>query len=86
MFAAHWVQLCDPVAGLYVPAAQMVHVPPSGPVYPALHTHWEMEVLPAGECELEGHVTHEASAVAPVVERYLPAPHRVHDALPAAAL
>ena len=34
--ASHKVQGSDPLAGLYLPATQAVHGPPSGPVYPGL--------------------------------------------------
>ena len=37
--AAHGTHPDDPVTPLYAPAKHAVHVPPSGPVYPALHKH-----------------------------------------------
>ena len=37
--AAQLVHAAEPVTLLYVPAAQAVHVPPSGPVYPDTHRH-----------------------------------------------
>ena len=38
-----------PDTALYVPAAHAVHVPPFGPVKPALHAQSEEASLPAGE-------------------------------------
>ena len=38
-----------PDTALYVPATHAVHVPPFGPVKPALHAQSEEESLPAGE-------------------------------------
>ena len=38
-----------PDTALYVPAAHAVHVPPLGPVKPALHAQSEEASLPAGE-------------------------------------
>ena len=38
-----------PDTSLYVPAAHAVHVPPFGPVKPALHAQSEEASLPAGE-------------------------------------
>ena len=40
-----------PDAALYVPAAHAVHVPPLGPVKPALHAQSEEVSLPAGEVD-----------------------------------
>ena len=41
-------------ASLYVPPKHGVHVPPSGPLDPALHRHAVRAVLPAGEEEFAG--------------------------------
>ena len=38
-----------PDTALYIPAAHAVHVPPFGPVKPALHAQSEEASLPAGE-------------------------------------
>jgi len=46
------LQAADPVNALYLPAAHAVHVPPSGPVDPALQVHAVKEVLPAGALEV----------------------------------
>ena len=40
-----------PDTALYVPAAHAVHVPPLGPVKPALHLQSEEASLPAGEVD-----------------------------------
>jgi hypothetical protein len=37
--AVQFVHICDPFACLYEPAKHGLHVPPSCPVYPALHRH-----------------------------------------------
>lgn len=63
---------------LYVPAGQIVHVPPSCPVYPALHLH-APDPAPGGtEYEFAGQLEHfdEASLL------YLPAPHTTQEAVP----
>ena len=38
-----------PDTALYVPAPHAVHVPPFGPVKPALHAQFEEVLLPVGE-------------------------------------
>ena len=43
-----------PGAVLYVPSRQAVHVPPFGPLYPALHVHAVSALLVVGELELVG--------------------------------
>jgi hypothetical protein len=48
-------QLPLPVAGLYLPPTHSKHAPPSGPVVPAMHTHFEAAPLPAGAFEFAGH-------------------------------
>ena len=48
---------------------QAEHVPPSGPVYPALHLHAEMAVFPVPDvAELAGQAAH---ASAPVQSLYV---------------
>jgi hypothetical protein len=62
-----------PVAVLYLPATQAVHVPPSGPVYPALQEELiqaALDVLAIGEVVPAGHATHEALDVFPAPARY----------------
>jgi len=46
-----------PVPDLYVPAKHCVHVPPSGPLDPALQMQAATAVLPAGESEFVGQPT-----------------------------
>jgi len=50
--AAQSVQVAFPFNALYLPATHAVHVPPSGPVDPALQVHAVEEVLPAGALEV----------------------------------
>ena len=69
------VQDRDPVLFLYVPAAQLVQLPPSGPVKPWSHTQSCTSSLAAGELEFTGHRLH---APDPTVALYLPAPHAAH--------
>jgi hypothetical protein len=47
------VQEAEPEAALYLAASHAEHVPPFGPVYPALHTQLLEEVLPEGEYEFD---------------------------------
>jgi len=44
-----------PVPNLYVPPKHCVHVPPSGPLDPALQMQAAKAVLAAGEPEFAGH-------------------------------
>jgi hypothetical protein len=68
----------DPVNTLYFPAKHAVHVPPSGPVHPALQVHLVKTVLPTGEFEFDRQALHvELAAV-----EYVPAPQSVHTADP----
>ena len=53
-----------PLMILYVPAPHAAHVPPFGPVYPALQTQAATAVLKAGDMLLAGHVV---QATLPVV-------------------
>ena len=62
--AGHPVQPAAPAEGLYSPAAQAEHGPPSAPVKPGLHTHTE---APAALCEFAGHATQTPAPVS--VER-----------------
>ena len=50
------VQSAVPDALLYVPSRQAVHVPPFGPLYPALHVHAACALLAAGELEFDGQI------------------------------
>jgi len=58
---AHTEHNASPVVVLYLPAAHETHVPPSIPVYPALHIQLRWSLLPAGDCEKSGHIVHCAS-------------------------
>ena len=71
--AAQSEQAALPVMILYLPATQAVHVPPSGPVYPALQAgliQAALDVLAMGEVVPAGHATHEALDVFPAPARY----------------
>ena len=46
-------QLADPMTALYWLILHCEHVPPSAPVYPALHRHEVFVVLPAAETEFD---------------------------------
>ena len=66
-----------------------MHVPPSGPVYPALQAVAMQAVLlelPPTEFVLAGHARQFASVVAPTVVEYFPAAQSVQTALPVAIL
>ena len=87
--AAQSVQTALPVAILYFPTTHAVHVPPSGPVYPALQAVAMQAVLlelPPTEFVLAGHARQFASVVAPTVVEYFPAAQSVQTALPVAIL
>jgi hypothetical protein len=84
--APHGVQVALPLAILYVPTPHGEHVPPSGPVDPALQVQAARAELKLGELELTGHVWQVDAAVAPVEAEYVPAPHGVQVALPLAIL
>ena len=66
-------QEAEPEALLYVPAVQLVHGPPSGPLEPALHLHALLLALPEGELALSGH---EVQTVAPDWSVYVPVRHQ----------
>jgi hypothetical protein len=72
--AGHDEQVALPDAGLYLPAPQAKHIPPSAPENPELHRHADTVSLPAEDCELAGQLLHE-----PAPEGlYVPATHCVH--------
>jgi hypothetical protein len=67
--AAQSEQAALPAAILYLPATQAVHVPPSGPVYPALQAgviQSALDVLAMGELVPAGHVSHTPPSEHPV--------------------
>jgi hypothetical protein len=53
--AGHALHAADPLASLYVPAAQGTHVLPSAPVYPASQVQPVIDPLPAAAREFAGH-------------------------------
>ena len=63
VFALHSVQSALPICALNVPATHARHGPPSGPVYPPLHTHAALE---PPDCEFAPQFEHADIAVAPV--------------------
>ena len=64
-----------------------MHVPPSGPVNPALQVHMLFALHPLHDApELVGHARHAAADVAASVEEYVPDPQFVHAAEPVALL
>ena len=57
---------------LYLPATQLVHGPPLGPLKPLLHVQSLAELLPEGELDPEGQLEQVLDVVAPDVVEYLP--------------
>jgi hypothetical protein len=84
--AVQLVHVALPVIVLNLPATQIAHEPPSGPVNPALHVQLLAAELAFGELELAGHAMHTVALVAPVVVEYVPVPQSAHAALPLAIL
>jgi hypothetical protein len=80
--AAQSVHTILPVAILYLPATHVVHVPPFGPVKPALQVQAVSAELEIGELELVGHATHVATPVAATAVEYVFPPQVLHVALP----
>ena len=66
----------DPMKSLYLSASQGTHSPPSGPVYPALHTQSVSAVLTLGEMLLFGQ---SVQASEPGVGLYVPVGHAEHS-------
>jgi hypothetical protein len=72
----HSVQAAEPIISLYFPAPQAVHVPPSGPVNPGLHTQLVCAVdATTADCVLAAQSVH---AAVPVAALYFPAKQAVH--------
>jgi hypothetical protein len=82
VFAPQSVHVADPVDALYFPVAQFAHVPPSGPVHPALQMQLDKVELATGELEFVGQVLHVVLVVAPDAIEYVPAPQSEHVAAP----
>lgn len=59
-----------------------MHLPPSGPVVPALHVQFVTSVLEAGELEYAGHSKHVEIDVAPTAAEFLPETQSVQMLLP----
>jgi hypothetical protein len=72
-----------PICALNVPATQARQGPPSGPVYPLLHTH---ATLDPPDCEFAGQLEHAAIDVAPVTIEKVLAEQLVHTAAPITGL
>jgi len=60
-----------------------MHVPPLGPVHPALHVQVVEAVLRAGELEFVGQLLQSDAASLPAEARYLPDAHDIHGLLTA---
>jgi hypothetical protein len=82
--AGHMEQSASPVPGLYVPMAQGLQfktedqldwIHSSAPVKPLLQVHLCIPLLPSGELEFLGQLTH---APAPPKSLYVPASHLEH--------
>jgi hypothetical protein len=71
-----------PVIILYFPASHAAHIPPSGPVYPGLHRQLVRRLLPLGESECSGQLSHTSTSAEPKTALYVPAPQSIQ--LPAA--
>ncbi len=56
-----------PLVVLYLPATQVEHTPPSGPVNPALQVQAAMAELDTTEFEFVGHAKHTPNVLAPTV-------------------
>ena len=75
-FEAQSKQLAGPRPALYWFILHWEHCCPFTPVYPALHSHAVMEVLPDAEIEFEG----QSVQVDPTAGLYVPVAHCVHAA------
>jgi len=84
-FAGQASQTADPASALNVPAAHCEHVPPAGPVHPALQVQSNSSSLASGESEFVGQASHP-SDVEPATVEYLPATQLLHAACPGAFL
>jgi hypothetical protein len=77
-----FVHAAVPGAILYCPGRQAAHVPPFGPVYPALHMHAVCKLLAGDEAENDGQARHVAIDVAATAPEYVFAPQSVHVPTP----
>ena len=67
---------------LYLPATQLVHGPPLGPLKPLLHVQSLSELLPEGELDPEGQLEQVLDVVAPEAAEYLPLAQSEHASDP----
>ena len=65
----HEAHASDPLTDLYLPAPHATQIPPPGPVYPALHWHSVLFLLPGADDEFDGHVLHASD---PIDALYIP--------------
>ena len=86
MLAAQSVHAKAPVNVLYFPATHASHVPPSGPMNPALQTQLVCVVDPRTDCEFAGQSLQVEDAVASTFSEYVLAAQSVHAAEPESAL
>ena len=83
---SHDVQASEPFADLYSPAPHAMHVPPSSPVYPALHLQSVALPLPGADHDCMGHATHVLMLTAATTPEYVPPAHSTHAPDPFSAL
>ena len=79
----HKVHSALPMAVLNVPATHGRHTPPSGPVYPLLHTHAALE---PPDCEFAPQFEHAKLDVAPITVEKVFAEQFRHTAVPVTGL
>ena len=71
VFMAQGSHEAEPLELLYVPATQLVHDPPFGPLDPTLHVQLLRASLPGGDLDWEGQFEHVLNVVAPEVFEYV---------------
>ncbi len=86
LYTPQSVHVTLPLVVLYLPATHPEHIPPSGPVNPALQVQAAMTELDSAELEFAGHDTQTVEAVAPTATKYEPTPQSVHATLPLVVL
>ncbi len=75
-----------PLVVLYLPATHIEHIPPFGPVNPALQVQAAIAELDTAEFEFTGHAKHTDDVLAPTVAENVPSPQSVHASLPLVVL
>ena len=83
MSFAQSVHSALPIPVLNVPETQGRHTPPSGPVYPLLHTHAALE---PPDCEFAPQFEHAKLEVAPITVEKVFAEQLVHTDVPVIVL